>query len=247
MKRRLFFDLSITEQKIHFGISMHPTDHIDGNEYIGVLEEISPELAHDVGTLLSSILTYFQLLEEDEASAAPLAKSASRNAAELASLLRQARIFSADDHLVASRCGLRQMVKRTGKLCLAFSSETPVQFEINIPEDAFVTANAVLLQRLMTNVMKNALESGARRIEISRQEQSDAGGALEVIRVKDDGLGIAPQNLSRIFETGYSTKANSGLGLSIARKIVAVHGGRIECRSVLGEGTEIEICLPCGG
>ena len=68
--------------------------------------------------------------------------------------------------------------------------------------------------------------------------------------VRDRGTGIAPKDLSRVFERFYrggnATVSGSGLGLPIAKRIVESHGGRIDVRSAVGSGTEVEVTLPIG-
>jgi signal transduction histidine kinase len=63
--------------------------------------------------------------------------------------------------------------------------------------------------------------------------------------VSDTGRGIAPQHISNIFRPFYTTKGNgTGLGLSLARRIVEEHHGRIEVSSVVGKGSEFTVLLP---
>ena len=66
--------------------------------------------------------------------------------------------------------------------------------------------------------------------------------------VKDEGAGIASENIGKIFEKFYrlpgQTGEGVGLGLAIAREIVIEHGGTINCTSVLGEGSDFYVLLP---
>jgi two-component system sensor histidine kinase AtoS len=65
------------------------------------------------------------------------------------------------------------------------------------------------------------------------------------IRVRDEGPGIPPKAMARVFEPFYTTKEKGmGIGLFLAKKIVEAHGGTIEARSREGEGTEFRIELP---
>jgi signal transduction histidine kinase len=70
------------------------------------------------------------------------------------------------------------------------------------------------------------------------------------LTVRDRGTGIARKDLSRVFERFYRggnvTVSGSGLGLSIAKRIVEGHGGRIAVRSSVGSGTEVDVTLPIG-
>jgi signal transduction histidine kinase len=78
--------------------------------------------------------------------------------------------------------------------------------------------------------------------------ESPADKAL-ILRVRDTGVGIGPEDLARIFEPFFTTKEDrhrTGLGLAIARSIVENHGGTISVTSVPGEGSEFAIKLPIG-
>jgi signal transduction histidine kinase len=66
-----------------------------------------------------------------------------------------------------------------------------------------------------------------------------------VVRVKDSGLGIAPNDLSHIFDPYFSTKDTGiGLGLAVTRQIVTDHGGTITVESTPGQGTVFTVLLP---
>jgi signal transduction histidine kinase len=71
--------------------------------------------------------------------------------------------------------------------------------------------------------------------------------AQAFVTVQDNGKGIAPTELNKIFELFHSTKGNrgTGLGLAVSRKIVQEHGGEISVESRLGSGSKFTIALPC--
>ncbi|MGA2372069.1 MAG: sensor histidine kinase [Candidatus Korobacteraceae bacterium] len=72
-----------------------------------------------------------------------------------------------------------------------------------------------------------------------------SAGAIELV-IRDDGIGIPDEHLAHIFEPFYTTKeaGGSGLGLAISQNIVERHGGDIQVKSVVGEGTTFKIVLP---
>jgi signal transduction histidine kinase len=80
--------------------------------------------------------------------------------------------------------------------------------------------------------------------------ESGVEGDEAVVRVSDNGCGIAPEHLSKIFDPFYTTHdvgAGTGLGLSIAHGIVHKLGGRIEVKSKPGEGAVFTVRLPLNG
>jgi signal transduction histidine kinase len=103
-------------------------------------------------------------------------------------------------------------------------------------------------QRVLDNLVGNALRHTAAggRVELGALERGDE---VEVT-VRDSGEGIAPEDFDRVFEPFYraererSRSAGAGLGLTIARGIVAAHGGRIWAESTLGAGTTFHFTLP---
>lgn len=116
----------------------------------------------------------------------------------------------------------------------------------NLPE---VWGDRDRLEQVLSNLLNNAVDftpaDGA--IHLS----AEAEGDRVVVRVRDTGVGIPPEDLPRIFERFYRVdKARSrefggtGLGLAIAREIVEAHGGRIEINSAPGRGTEVRFDIP---
>ena len=79
------------------------------------------------------------------------------------------------------------------------------------------------------------------RLSVKTRRSADSVAAV----FADTGEGIAPQNLAKIFEPMFTTKLRGiGLGLTVVRRTVEQHGGKVEVRSVLGHGTTVTIMLP---
>ena len=94
---------------------------------------------------------------------------------------------------------------------------------------------------LVTNAIDAMPEGGLLKIAAKTQDGD------VTIRVEDNGKGIPPENLGKIFEPFYTTKNQGlGLGLSIARAIMERHGGRIDAHSEPGSGTNFILVIPGG-
>jgi signal transduction histidine kinase len=107
------------------------------------------------------------------------------------------------------------------------------------------------LMQLFTNLLINAYEAmeGRGRISITgervRLEDGSEGRPAVRVEVADTGPGIPPDVADKVFDPFFSTKSQgSGLGLAIVRKIVDAHDGRIDLRTVPGQGTTIRVTLP---
>jgi signal transduction histidine kinase len=121
----------------------------------------------------------------------------------------------------------------------------------DVPE---VLGDGHQLRQLFTNLLTNAFEAleGQGQIDIcARQERADAAASEPaasqvVIEVRDNGPGISPDDLERVFKPFFTTKPQgTGLGLAIVRKVVDAHDGRIAATSVPGR-TTFRITLPVG-
>jgi signal transduction histidine kinase len=110
-----------------------------------------------------------------------------------------------------------------------------------------VYGNAGKLQQIFTNLLLNARDAipDGGRITL-RAQMSDDRDALTV-EVEDNGIGIAPENVARIYDPFFTTKGvgrGTGLGLAVSYGIVQEHSGHIAVESAPGRGTTFRITLP---
>lgn len=123
---------------------------------------------------------------------------------------------------------------------------THVEQQGDVP---LVVGNTESLRSVFTNLYINALQAingkgGALSVNISSADE----GRNARIEIKDTGPGIAPDDITHLFEPYFSTKeTGTGLGLAIVKKVVDTHGGTIEVQSELGSGTTFTITLPTEG
>ncbi len=109
-----------------------------------------------------------------------------------------------------------------------------------------VHADGEKLRQVFANVLDNAIDAleavpEGRRIELFIEN----GGRGATVRVRDNGCGIGPEQLARIFNPFFTTKEKgTGLGMAISKKIVEAHEGTIDVTSTPGRGTEFAVSLP---
>ena len=106
-------------------------------------------------------------------------------------------------------------------------------------------ANANAMRQLLLNLLTNAVQAMPRGGEL-RLRTARAGRDRIRLEVEDTGVGIAPENLHRIFDPFYTTKApgqGTGLGLSVVHSVVSRHGGDISVESTPGTGTRFHTML----
>ena len=144
-------------------------------------------------------------------------------------------------------------------LTATVSSQTRIT--VDIKQDGVIKADPSQIHQVLMNLCTNACQAmgekgGVLTVEIDKcriNDQADGQGpgltpgCYQKITVTDNGPGITPPDLERIFEPFYSTKVSeggSGLGLAITKGIIVDHGGSILVDSRLGQGTSFEVLLP---
>ncbi len=109
--------------------------------------------------------------------------------------------------------------------------------------DTVVTGQHDALQRALANVLLNAVDATAGRGCVTLDVRRT--GDEVTLAVRDDGVGIAEDQLARIWEPYVTAKTGgTGLGLAIVRQTIVAHGGRVEAESTPGRGTEIRLVFP---
>lgn len=126
-----------------------------------------------------------------------------------------------------------------------------VRVEFDVPrEDIELSADPALMEDAILNLVINAIEAieGEGQVEVRiwrHGVDGDSNQEEAVIEVTDTGRGISEENLSRVFNPFFTTtEGGTGLGLPAVRRIVRVHGGRIEVDSTPGKGSTFSIHLP---
>lgn len=103
------------------------------------------------------------------------------------------------------------------------------------------------LYRLLTHLIRNAVDASEVRKEVVSVTSDVVGGKLS-LSVRDRGVGIAPEHLDRVFEHGFTTKgfgAGAGMGLALAREIAeTMFGGTVTVESAMGRGSVFTVALP---
>jgi two-component system phosphate regulon sensor histidine kinase PhoR len=120
---------------------------------------------------------------------------------------------------------------------------------VDVPPDLpEICVDRPAMIQALDNIVDNAIKYSTTEKHLA--VSATANGKSVTLTVRDRGTGIASKDLSRVFERFYrggnATVSGSGLGLPIAKRIVESHGGRIEVRSAVGSGTEVDVTLPIG-
>jgi signal transduction histidine kinase len=212
------------------------------------LDELSSTIAHEIRNPIAAAKSLVQQMGEDPHSVENVeyAKVAldelDRVERRIAHLLK----FAKEEDYAMAPVNLASVVDAAltqlrGKLDAA--RVAPVRNYITGPT---IVADGEKLKQVFANVLDNAIDAfdgvpENRRVELFIEN----GGSNATVRVRDNGCGIPPDKLDRIFNPFFTTKEKgTGLGMAISRKIVEAHAGTMDVASEVGRGTEFVVSLP---
>ena len=214
-------------------------------------------VAHDLRTPLTRLRASAEAALRDPSATAALRGEALADALEESertlAILRVLIDISEAEHgamrLHLEPLRLAELVGIAVELYEHVAEEHGIRCEVAVPNEMFVRGDRVRLQQVIANLLENALKySGPRTtVRIAAGWDDDSRSRVS-LRVRDEGIGIAPQDLPRIWDRLYradrsrSTRG-SGLGLSLVKAIVQAHGGEVEVRSVPGAGSTFTVVL----
>lgn len=223
-------------------------------ERLKMMQFMVSSISHDFRTPLSIIHNNLYLLERDP--------SPDKASARIEKIRHQANHLEqmVDDNLTLSRMEVAEkrqhpfdlvpIVHETVEQFQTVADERKIKLSISqIEAQAIITGDANLWERVLTNLIQNALNysdaDGTTIVSLVQQADN------YVLCVKDSGIGIPPDKIKHIFDPFYRVDPSrrpatggTGLGLAIVKKVVDDHQATITVDSVVGEGTEFIITIP---
>ncbi len=215
------------------------------------LEQLSASIAHEIRNPITAAKSLVQQMGEDPSSHENVAyanvalEELDRVERSISHLLKYAR----EEELQLCELRIAEVVdsaletfrERIAKLGVAVTRE--------LGGGGAMRGDPEKLRRVLINLIGNALdaleESRTPKPSLRLTAGEDLAGREVWLRVRDNGPGIEPEKLARIFSPFYTSKASgTGLGLAISKKLIDAHGGSIEAISTPGQGSEFLLTLP---
>ncbi|WP_204567937.1 sensor histidine kinase [Clavibacter zhangzhiyongii] len=224
--------------------------------------DIIGTVSHEMRTPLTSISGYVELVLDGEGGDVPddakdMLRVVDRNARRLQSLVADMLTMTrldAGERPAMAPLDVATLVRRAAESLRPFADARRVDLAVGDAGPATVEGDAGQLERVLTNVIENAVKftpaGGTVSVELHAATGPTGRPAVMVV-VADTGMGIPADALPQVFDRFFrAANAQSevvpgtGLGLAIVREIVRAHGGEVTVSSVLGEGTTFRIALP---
>jgi signal transduction histidine kinase len=216
-------------------------------EHMATLGEMATGLAHEIRNPLAGIAGVIEIIGRDLPTSSP-ARAVVKDVRQeigrinriVADLLQTARPHPPKVRKSDLNTTVEHAVMLGRQQALSRAVEITLRKDPSLPE---VEHDSDQIHQVLLNLLLNALQAidvdGKVAVTVERR------GTNAVIEVADNGRGIAPDHLPNIFRPFYTTKGDgTGLGLSLARRIVEDHQGRIDVTSTVGKGTTFAVILP---
>jgi two-component system sensor histidine kinase PilS (NtrC family) len=223
--------------------------HMRRAERLATVGQLAAGIAHEIRNPLASISGSIELLRQ-----APLASDDDRTLMAIVHREIQRLNVLVGDLLDYANprpsqpvdFDLGVLVRETLQVSRADRALADVEIATAADEPLLVHADPSKLRQVVWNLVRNAADAAAAGGKHVRVEARRAGEQT-TITVEDDGPGIPPDRIGRIFDPFYTTKQKgTGLGLATCHAIVAEHGGQIDLESEVGKGTKVVVRLPTG-
>lgn len=216
---------------------------------LAALGQAAANMAHQIGTPLNLISTHVQLLIKSTPPDTPSIdrlKAIQDQVAKVAAVVRAALDSLRPPAIPHERADLGTLVRRVCQMARPMLEGAGVQIEVMTPDaSAELLTDPVQLELALLNFITNSVDAMASGGKLTiRLERVNDRLRLEI---EDTGGGIPPELLAHIFDPWVTTKAQgkgSGLGLSIARQVIASHGGTIRAANRPDKGAVFTIDLP---
>jgi two-component system, OmpR family, phosphate regulon sensor histidine kinase PhoR len=222
-------------------------------------QDFVANVSHEIKTPLTAIKGFVETLlsgakdrpEDADRFITIIKKHANRLEAIVHDLLQLSKIEKENEakQIRFAKKSIRNVLKSSIQICREKADSKKIDIEVSCEESTTATINAALLEQALINLIDNAIKYSGQNCKIGITTQKTPQELL--IRIQDNGIGIAKKHLPRLFERFYRVdKARSreqggtGLGLAIVKHIVKAHSGHITVISEQGKGSTFTIHLP---
>jgi PAS domain S-box-containing protein len=226
---------------------------------IMTMGEITSSIAHEINQPLGAIVNYgnacLRLIKTGSAEITDIAAALSEivdDANRASAIIAQIRALSKKALPEMAVLEVKNLVVEILPLVRHELDSRRVVLETVLSDNLSpVLGDRIQLEQVLLNLVMNGMEAmhqipeDRRHLSIATQSQVSDGKALILITVMDSGSGLSAEDLPRLFETFYTTKAEGmGMGLAISRSIVEAHGGRLWATPNTGPGATFQFVLP---
>lgn len=215
-------------------------------ERLATLGEMVAGVSHEIKNPLGIIRSTAELLAETESNqqSRRLSGVIIEESTRLNNIVTEFLDFARPPTLNLQDCKLEEILQKNLNFLQTELEKRGIRVQSDLQGRTFeLQADQDLLYRAFLNIMLNAMQAMDKEglIQVRAAKEKD----YYEIEIEDNGPGISPENMQKLFNPFFTTKERgTGLGLSIVKKIIASHQGTITLESLKGQGTKVKVRLP---
>ncbi len=228
-------------------------DRLVRSARLAAVGELAAGVAHELNNPLTTVAGFVELVLDDlppESRHRPDLELVLKESRRAKDVVRRLLDFSRPGEGFRVRADVNVLVEDVIALLRHLLHTSGIDLKTDLqPDLPWLQVDQDQIKQVLLNLIHNAIQAmprgGQLYLKTSVRRQNGQPGAA--IRIQDTGSGIAPQHIERLFEPFFTTRPpgqGTGLGLSVSYGIITDHGGTIDVKSTLGEGSVFTIWLP---
>ncbi len=217
---------------------------LERSNRLAALGEMAAGLAHEIRNPLGGIQLYASMLSQDVSDRPDSARTVQKiigGVKRVEELVSQVLHFTREINAHPSACDVVALIHESIDLAKGRSAGKTIEFDVSLPDALIRSVDSRLFSQCVLNLVLNAVEAVGNEGVVRVVAGADGGEKFTFV-IEDDGAGIPPAVLDRIFNPFFTTKdEGTGLGLSIVHRIVEAHNGSISASNRTDGGARFEI------
>ena len=229
----------------------------DEAEYHGQAKQrFLSNMSHEIRTPLQSIIGYAELMREQEYANKSDIDAIYRSSEHLMHIVNEVLDYN---HIISGKFNINKTVFNMAELVNNVCSAMKLQADkknlqlitdYNIPDDQYISGDVFRLRQILYNLLGNAVKfTNTGEVKLAITSNSTKSGTRYNFTVSDTGIGLSDKDISRIFNDFEQVSGNpanvkgTGLGLPITKALIEVQGGRVDVKSIVGNGSSFIFSL----
>ncbi len=251
----------IKRERLRANLRIQQVEATKWQELDGLKSRFFANISHEFRTPLSLIAAVIEKLKKQDSQSERQSEYGliSRNVKQLLQMINQLLDLSGLEagklQLQLESTQLSALLQRQAGLLVSLFESRGIDYSHSVPlQPLWVKADTEKLERILTNLLSNSAKftPGGGRVRFrASYDQLGANKILVKVVVEDNGIGIAPEQMERIFDRFYQADSSAtrsyegtGIGLALAKELAELHGGQIQVESRMREGSAFTLTLP---
>lgn len=220
-------------------------EQLEKERYLAGIGQVATTIVHDLKNPLITILGFAKRIQEGKGETKSAVRTIIDSAQNMQRVVHDVLDFAKPIRLnIKENEDIRSIIKQACNSCKTKAEEEGINLLLDLPANPVnIAIDGFHVERAIVNLINNAIEASIKGQKVTVNMMSEKNHLI--IKIKDHGAGMDKETLKNIFIPFYTKKSKgTGLGMSIVKKVIEGHQGKISIESQIGKGTDVTIELP---